>query len=77
MVLRYAAALTVPGIVLGLIGAWFASRWITALLFDVGSDDPWAYTVAILIFLAVGLLSGWLPASRATRVDTVQTLSAE
>ena len=32
MVLRYAAALTIPGVVLGLVGAWIGSRWIEALL---------------------------------------------
>lgn len=77
MVLRYAAGLTVPGIVLGLVGAWMGSRWIAALLFDVGAGDPLAYAGATVIFLGVGLLSGWIPARRATRVDTVETLSVE
>jgi ABC-type antimicrobial peptide transport system permease subunit len=36
-----------------------------------------AYGVAALTFLGVGLFSGWLPAVRATRVDTVQALTAE
>ncbi len=77
MVLRYAAALTLPGVALGLLGAWVASRWIEALLFGVEAVDPLAYGLAVLIFLGVGLLSGWIPAVRATRVDTVQTLAAE
>ncbi len=77
MVLRYAAALTIPGVVLGLVGAWIGSRWIEALLFEVDTGDPATYLGAVAIFLAVGLFSGWLPAERATRVDTVQTLTAE
>jgi len=77
MVLRYAAALTLPGVALGLLGAWVASRWIEALLFGVEAADPVAYGLAVLVFLGVGLFSGWLPAVRATRVDTVQTLAAE
>ena len=77
MVLRYAAVLTLPGILLGLLGAWFGSRWIEALLFGVEAGDPFTYASAVVIFLGVGLLSGWLPAERATRVDTVQTLSVE
>jgi hypothetical protein len=77
MVLRYAAALTLPGVALGLLGAWLASRWIEALLFGVEAVDPIAYGLAVLVFLGVGLFSGWLPAVRATRVDTVQTLAAE
>jgi hypothetical protein len=77
MVLMYAAALTVPGVALGLLGAWVASRWIEALLFGVEAVDLVAYGLAVLVFLGVGLFSGWLPAVRATRVDTVQTLAAE
>ena len=77
MVLRYAVRLTVPGVFLGLIGAWVGSRWIEALLFGVEAADPVAYGVAGLIFLGVGLFSAWLPAVRATHVDTVQALTAE
>ena len=77
MVLRYAAKLMMPGILLGLIGAWVGSRWLEALLFGTAAADPVAHGVAALIFLGVGLLSGWVPAQRATRVDTVQTLTAE
>lgn len=77
MVLRYAAALMMPGILLGLIGAWVGSRWLKALLFGTAAADPVAHGVAALIFLGVGFLSGWVPAQRATRVDTVQTLTAE
>jgi putative ABC transport system permease protein len=77
MVLGYAAALTLPGVALGLLGAWVASRWIEALLFGVEAVDPVAYGLAVLVFLAVGLFSGWLPAVRATRVDTVQTLASD
>jgi putative ABC transport system permease protein len=77
MVLRYAAGLTIPGVVLGLGGAWVASRWIGALLFGVESGDPLAYGAAVLVFLGVGAVAGWLPAQRATRVDTVQVLTSE
>jgi ABC-type antimicrobial peptide transport system permease subunit len=58
MVLRYAAALTIPGVVLGLFGAWIGGRWIEALLFEVDSGDPVTYLGAVVIFLAVGLFSG-------------------
>ena len=77
MVLRYAAAHTIPGVVLVLVGAWIGSRWIEALLFEVDASDPATYLGAVAVFLAVGLFSGWLPAEKTTRVDTVQTLTAE
>ncbi|MEJ2203567.1 MAG: FtsX-like permease family protein, partial [Gemmatimonadota bacterium] len=77
MVLAYAASLTLPGLLLGLLGAWAAGRWVEALLFGVRATDPVAYGVVVAIFVAVGLFSGWLPAERATRVDTARTLAAE
>lgn len=77
MVLRYATAITVPGIALGLLGAWLSSRWLEALLFEVEATNPWAYGASVLLFLALALGSGWLPARRATRVDTVRVLTAD
>ena len=77
MVLRYAAALTVPGVLLGIALAWGASRWIESLLFGVEAGDPAAYAGAVLVFVAVGFVAGWLPARRATAVDTVEVLTAE
>lgn len=77
MVLRYSAAITLPGIVLGLVGAWLTTRFLDALLFGVEPTSLWAYGASVLIFLGVGLASGWIPARRATRVDTVRALGAE
>ncbi|HEX9887381.1 MAG TPA: ADOP family duplicated permease [Longimicrobiales bacterium] len=77
MVLRHAAAVTLPGVVLGLALAAAGARLLDSLLFGVESWDPVAYGVAVLVFLAVGLVSGWLPARRATRVDAAAALSSE
>ncbi len=77
MVLRYAARLTVPGVGLGVLVAWIGSRWIQAILFGVDASDPTAYVGAALLFLALGALAAWIPAQRATRVDTVQALTAD
>jgi ABC-type antimicrobial peptide transport system permease subunit len=53
------------------------SRWIESLLFEIEAADPSTYLGAVAIFVAVGLFSAWLPAARATRVDTVKTLTAD
>jgi predicted permease len=77
MVLRYAAALTIPGVVLGLAGALAGTRLLDRMLFGVKSADPLAFVLSALVFLGVGLLSGWLPARRATRVEPARTLTSE
>jgi len=77
MVFRYAAALTLPGILLGVVLALGGARFLEALLFGVDGRDPMAYAQAVLVFLGVGLLAGWAPAERATRVDPARTLQGE
>lgn len=77
MVLGYAARLVLPGVALGLMGAWMAARWVQALLFQVEPRDPVVYGSAVALFLLVGLVAGWAPARRATRVDPARTLSSE
>lgn len=77
MVLGYAAALTLPGVALGLAGALVGADLLDDLLFSVGSGDPATWVITVAVFLGVALLSGWLPARRATRVEAVRVLSAE
>jgi predicted permease len=77
MVLSYAAKLIVPGVALGLAATGIASSGIQALLFGVEAGDPVTYVGAVLVFLSVGGLAAWVPAQRATRVDTIQALTAE
>ncbi len=77
MVLGHATRLLVPGIALGLLGAWAGSRWIESLLFRAEPVDPIAYGLAVLIFVGGGILAGWIPARRATRVDAVRMLTTE
>ena len=77
MVLTYAARLIIPGVALGLGATWIASSAMQALLFGVEAGDPMTYAGAVVVFLSVGGLAAWVPSRRATRVDTVQALTAE
>jgi predicted permease len=77
MVLGHAAALTLPGIALGLFGSWLGGRWIEALLFGVPPHDPVAFGGAAGVFAVAGLLAAWAPYRRAVRIDPVHTLAAE
>jgi putative ABC transport system permease protein len=77
MIVRYAAALTLPGVLLGLAGAWLAGRWLGALLYEVEPGDPVTYAGTVVVFALVGGMAAWLPARRATRVDTVQVLTSD
>lgn len=65
------------GVVLGLGGALLAARSIDGLLFDTTFFDPLTLTVAAVVMMAVGALTVFLPARRATLVDPVEVLRAE
>ncbi|MEM1248957.1 MAG: ADOP family duplicated permease [Acidobacteriota bacterium] len=74
-VLRSALGLTAFGSVLGLGVAWFGSRWLATLLFGVSTSTPWVYALSALLVLALGIVSGLLPAQRATRIDPAAMLT--
>jgi predicted permease len=68
---------TVAGAALGLLGAWFCSRLLESLLFDVRAHDPLLLVSALFLLLAVAFLAAWIPARRAMRVDPVVALRYE
>jgi ABC-type antimicrobial peptide transport system permease subunit len=66
--------LTAIGLLVGLIGAFAASR---ALVFGVSPSDPLTYLGASLLLVSIAPLAIWFPARRALRVDPVKVLDAE
>jgi ABC-type lipoprotein release transport system permease subunit len=64
----------VVGVVLGLAGAVSLTRVIESLLFQVSPSDPVMLTISCLATLAVGLLAGLLPATRAVRGAPIEVL---
>ena len=65
------------GVVLGIIGAWFASRWVEPLLFNVSARDPGTFVGVATMLVAVAVAASWIPALRASRVDPNQVLRSE
>ena len=62
---------------LGLVGAFVASRALTAFLFGVGAADPLTFTGVALLMLAVATAASYIPSRRALRVDPMIALRAE
>jgi predicted permease len=65
------------GVVLGLGGAFYLSRFLVGFLFGVKAWDPIAFAMTPLLLSAVSLYAVWIPARRATRVDPMTTLRLE
>jgi putative ABC transport system permease protein len=76
-VLRKSATLVLLGLLAGSLVAWWLSRWLQEMLFEVSSLDLTTYATAAVGMMAVGLLAGLVPALRAARVDPVITLRHE
>jgi predicted permease len=62
------------GILIGLAGAWFATRALRGLLFGVSAADPLTWGGVALLLAVVAFLASYLPARRATRIDPVTAL---
>ena len=74
LVLRQALTLAIAGIALGIVAALMLTRLAASMLYKTGARDPATFVLAPLIFLAVALLAGYLPARRATKVDPMEAL---
>lgn len=77
LVLSQGIVLTTGGVVIGLLGAYWLTGLIAALLFGVTKADPTTFVSVAAILLAVAWLSSYLPARRAARVDPVIAMRAE
>jgi putative ABC transport system permease protein len=77
MVLGQALRLTAIGLGIGLVAAVVASRVLRSLLFDVTPTDPATYAGAILLLAAAGILAGYIPAWRASRIEPLEALRQE
>jgi putative ABC transport system permease protein len=74
LVLRESALLVASGVVAGSAAALAATRLIRTALFGIGASDPPTYGAIALALASVALVSAWLPARRAARVDPAVAL---
>jgi predicted permease len=77
MVFRESLMLVAVGLMIGVPLVLTASRLIAPMLFDVSPNDPAVVAGAMIVLLAVGGWSGYLPAWRASRVDPLTALRQE
>jgi putative ABC transport system permease protein len=72
-------AMTLVGIsiVIGVAGAFGATRLLSTLLFGVSTWDPLTFGAIVLLLAVVAFLAAWLPARRAANVNPIVALRAE
>ena len=77
MVLREGLQLLGFGLLLGLVGAFSATRIMRSLLYSTSATDALSFVVTSLTLIAVALLACYIPARRATKVDPMVALRYE
>jgi predicted permease len=77
MVVGQALVLALIGIVVGAVAAFWATRVLETMLFQVGARDPATYAAAAATLVLVAFAAALIPARRATRVDPLRAMTAE
>jgi len=68
--------LALVGIAVGIFASVIVARLIASLLFQTAQTDPITFIGMVMLLGAVGLLAGYLPARRASRIHPMVALRA-
>jgi putative ABC transport system permease protein len=77
LILAEGLALAAAGVAVGLAGAYFLTRTLETLLYEVEPMDPAVVGMTCAGVFAVALLASVVPALRALRVDPMVALRVE
>jgi putative ABC transport system permease protein len=74
MMIGEGLTLSLTGLALGLVGAWWLGRAGSSLLFGITASDPLTFTTVSLLLTAVATAACYFPARRAMTVDPIVAL---
>jgi predicted permease len=77
MIVGDAARMAIIGVIPGIIGAYLAARWMSAMLFGVEPGDPFTIVAVAAVCLTTAVVAALRPALRAAKVDPMSALRAE
>ena len=77
LVIRQALFLVTLGIAIGVTGAFILTRVMSSLLFGISATDTLTFVVLPLLLGCIALLSSYIPARRAAKVDPMVALRHE
>jgi putative ABC transport system permease protein len=74
MVFRQAGTLALMGTAVGLLAAYFLTRFLSSMLFGISARDPSIFASAALVLIVVALVASWMPARHAASVEPQSAL---
>jgi putative ABC transport system permease protein len=77
LVMKSGLRLILAGTFVGLLAALALSRFLSSLLFSVGTHDPFVFAIVTLLLVFVALIATLIPAASAVRVDPTVSLRCE
>ena len=77
LVLRETLMLALAGVVIGVPVALATTGLLKSMLFGLTPNDPATIAAMVVTILAIGILAGVIPASRAARIDPVAALRCD
>ena len=69
-----AARVVGAGVTLGLFASWWASQWLSGMVFKISAQDPSILFAAAGAVVAIAAAAASIPIWRASRVDPIRTL---
>jgi predicted permease len=77
IIVREGVLLTATGVFLGLGAGAGAARWLQSLLYGVRPLDPLTFVAVVLVVFAAALLTSFVAAHRAARIEPLELLRSE
>lgn len=73
-IIRETLSLAAVGMVIGTVASWALAKTLGGLLFGVTAADPMTFAGMLVVLTVVAVISGYLPARRASRIDPMMAL---
>ncbi len=74
LVVKQGLILASSGVAVGLVAALLMTKLMSTLLYKVGTHDVITFVFAPLVFLGIALITSYVPARRATKVDPIEAM---